>query len=291
MSEQHQPNSRGRPGSETPVRVLCVTSGKGGVGKSNTSVNLAVALARRGRRVMLLDADLGLANVDVLLGLDPRRNLSHVLQGQCRLDEVIVIGPAGLMVVPASSGVRQMADLGREAQVGLIAAFNALPQPLDTLLIDSASGISESVLTFARASQEVIVVVCDEPASITDAYALIKVLSRDYQVERFHLVASRVRDASHGKRLHEKLARVAERFLDVAVSFLGEVPDDDCVRNAVLAQQPVVEAYPGSRAAVAYRRLAERVERLPLPSAPSGYLELFVERLIAAGERARAVGA
>ena len=274
-----------------PVRVLCITSGKGGVGKTNTSVNLAVSLARRGQRVMLLDADLGLANVDVLLGLDPRHNLSHVLQGQRRLEEVVVAGPAGLMVIPASSGVRQMADLGREARVGLIAAFNSLTSPLDILLIDSASGISESVLTFARASQEVLVVVCDEPASITDAYALIKVLHRDYRVERFQVVASRVRDAAHGRRLHEKLARVAERFLDVSLCFLGAVPDDDCVRRAVQAQQPTVEAYPGSRAAAAYRRMAERVEGLPLPSTPSGYLELFVERLIEARAGQEGVGA
>jgi flagellar biosynthesis protein FlhG len=231
---------------------------------------------------------MGLANVDVLLGLDPRNNLSHVLQGQLRLEDVVVTGPAGVMVVPASSGVRQMADLSPEAQVGLIAAFNALPAPLDTLLIDSASGISESVLTFARASQEVVVVVCDEPASITDAYALIKVLRRDYQVERFQVVASRVRDSAHGRRLHDKLARVAERFLDVSLCFLGEVPDDDCVRRALQAQQPVVDAYPGSRAAAAYRRMAERVQKLPFPDAPSGYLELFVERLIKsrAGEQA-----
>ena len=162
------------------VRVMAVTSGKGGVGKTNVSVNLAAAMINNGKDVMLLDADLGLANIDVLLGLNPTYNLAHVLNGSRSLEEVIVKGPGGLKIIPAASGIKNMANLSPAEHAGLIKAFSELSDRLDVLVVDTAAGISDSVISFTRACQEVIVVVCDEPASITDAYALIKVLSRDY---------------------------------------------------------------------------------------------------------------
>ncbi|VAW81634.1 Flagellar synthesis regulator FleN, partial [hydrothermal vent metagenome] len=160
-----------RMAQPNPVRAIAVTSGKGGVGKTNVSVNLSVALAERGRKVMLMDADLGLANVDVLLGLHPNGNLSHVIDGQRTLEEIIVRGPSNIMVVPAASGVKRLAELSTMENAGLIRAFSELNHDVDILIIDTAAGINESVTSFSRAAQEVVVVVCDEPASMTDAYA------------------------------------------------------------------------------------------------------------------------
>ena len=197
-----------------PVRTVAVTSGKGGVGKTNVSVNLAVALAARGRKVLLMDADLGLANVDVLLGLKTRYNLSHVLAGECTLREAIVDGPGGIHVVPASSGVQRMAQLSQPEHAGIVHAFSELDLDIDTLLVDTGAGIAENVMVFCRAAQEIVVVVLDEPASITDAYALIKVLHREHGIGTVHIVANMVSDQNHGLRLFRTLAGVVDQFLD-----------------------------------------------------------------------------
>ncbi len=269
-----------RLATRAPVRVVAVASGKGGVGKTNVSVNLAMALAASGKSVMLLDADLGLANVDVLLGLNPRWNLSHVLNGDCRLEDIVVSAAGGLKVIPAASGIRKMAGLNPQEHAGLIRAFSELGHDLDVLVVDTAAGISDSVVTFTRAAQEVVVVVCDEPASITDAYALIKVLSREYGCRRFHVLANMVRGAEEGQVLHDKLTRVTDRFLDVTLEYLGAVPYDEYVRKAVQRQRAVVEAYPASRAAAAFKKLAERADKWPVAETVSGHVQFFFERLI-----------
>lgn len=263
-----------------PVRVIAVTSGKGGVGKTNVSVNLAVALAEEGQQVMLMDADLGLANVDVMLGLHPEYDLSHVIQGERTLEEIIVSGPAGMQIVPASSGTKMMAELSPMEHAGMIRAFSELSQQLDVLIIDTAAGISDSVVSFSRAAQEVIVVVCDEPASITDAYALIKLLSREYGIQRFRVLANMAHSAQEGRELFAKIARVTERYLDVTLDFIGVIPFDDYLRKAVKRQKAVVEAYPRSRASMAFKTLAQKAEKWPVPSGAGGHLEFFVERLI-----------
>ena len=263
-----------------PVRVIAVASGKGGVGKTNVSVNLGVAMAEEGQRVMLLDADLGLANVDVMLGLHPEYDLSHVIQGQRTLEEVIVTGPVGLHIVPASSGTKSMAELSPMEHAGVIRAFSELSHDLDVLIIDTAAGIADSVVSFSRAAQEVIVVVCDEPASITDAYALIKLLSREYGIQRFRVLANMVHSAQEGRELFAKISRVTERYLDVTLDFIGAVPFDDYLRKAVKRQKSVVEAYPRSRAAMAFKTLAQKADKWPVPTGAAGHLEFFVERLI-----------
>jgi len=263
-----------------PVQVIAVTGGKGGVGKTNVSVNLGVALAQRGRGVMLLDADLSLANVDVLLGLKPRYTLEHVLRGERELDEIILDGPAGLRIVPAASGVPGMADLPPAAYGGLIHAFGQLAADLDVLLVDTAAGVSEGVMSFARAAQEVLVVVCDEPASLTDAYALIKLLSTQHGVSRFRVLANMVRRARDGRELFGKLLAVCDQYLDVVLEFAGVVPFDDYLRRAVQQRASVLEAYPRSPAAFALRQLAEQVERWPRPRGASGHLEFFFERVV-----------
>ncbi len=263
-----------------PVRVVAVTGGKGGVGKTNVSVNLAVAMADLGKRVMLLDADLGLANIDVVLGLHPERDLSHVVRGECSLEEVLIEGPAGILVAPAASGVQQMAELSKAEHAGLIRAFSDVGSDLDVMIIDTAAGISDIVVSFSRAAQDVVVVVCDEPASITDAYALIKLLNREYGIDRYHILANMVRTAQEGRTLYNKICRVTDRYLDVMLNFMGSIPYDENLRKAVRTQKSVVQAYPRSRSAQTFKNLAKKADNWPVPEGVSGHLQFFVERLI-----------
>ncbi|CCE24825.1 Cobyrinic acid ac-diamide synthase [Methylotuvimicrobium alcaliphilum 20Z] len=266
-----------------PVRVIAVTSGKGGVGKTNLSVNLGLALAEQGKRVALLDADMGLANVDVLLGMYPKFNLSHVLKGEKTLNEIIVTGPSGLQVIPASSGLQHMSDLSTVEQAAVIRAFSDIDQDLDVLIVDTAAGISSSVINFARACQEVIVVVCDEPTSLTDAYAFIKLLNRDYGLSRFHILTNMVQSAQQGQNLFQKLTKVTDRYLDVTLQFAGAVPYDEYLRKAVQQQSPVVAAYPRSKASLALKNVARQINSWPIKGQAGGYLEFFIERMIQYG--------
>ncbi len=262
------------------TKVITVTGGKGGVGKSNITLGLAIAMAKQGKKVMVLDADLGLANVDVMLGIRAKRNLGHVLAGECELQDAIVEGPYGVKIIPATSGTQSMTELSHAQHVGLIRAFGSLEEEMDVLLVDTAAGISDMVVSFARAAQDVVMVVCDEPTSITDAYALIKLLSREHQVQRFKIVANMVRSYREGRELFAKLTLVTERFLNVSLELVACIPLDDKVRQAVKKQKIVVDAFPRSPAALAMYSLANKALSWPIPSSPSGHLEFFVERLV-----------
>ncbi len=266
--------------SSQPVRVIAITSGKGGVGKSNISVNLAVTLAQGGETVMVMDADMGLANIDVLLGLSPKLNLSHVVNGECSLEDTIIEGPAGVKIVPASSGIAAMSDLTPAQNAGVIRSFSELTQPIETLIIDTAAGLSDSVVSFTRAAREVIVVVCDEPASITDAYAMIKVLNRDYGVDRFHVLSNQTSSIQQGRDLYMKLSRVSEKYLDATLDYLGAIPYDDYLKKAVQKQKCVIQIYPRSPASMAFRQIAKKTQKWPVPKTMEGHLEFFIERLI-----------
>lgn len=265
---------------QKPVQVVAVASGKGGVGKTNVSVNVALALAAAGKQVMLLDADLGLANVDLLLGLRAQWNLSHVINGERSLEEIIVEGPDGLKIIPAASGTQMMSELTASQHAGIIRAFSELHVPVDILVVDAAAGIADSVISFTRAAHEVIVVVCNEPTSLTDAYALIKVLSEDHGVKRFNILANMVRTPTEGNVLFSKLTRVTDHYLDVTLDLLGAIPYDEYLVKAVKRQQPVLKAFPQSPSAMAFRKIASKVKDWPLPDQASGQLEFFVERLI-----------
>jgi flagellar biosynthesis protein FlhG len=275
-----QPDARARELSAAPVQVIAVTGGKGGTGKTSVAVNLATAFAQSGRRTLLLDGDLGLANVDVLLGLTPKCTLEHVLSGERRLEEVIVSTSTGLRVVPASSGVSKMAALGATEQAAIVQAFSTLPGSLDVLVIDTAAGIHESVLQFCQAAQQVLVVLRDEPTSLTDCYALIKVLSRQHGVRHFRVVANMTRGAGEGQSVFRRLQRVTDRYLEVVLEFAGEIPEDRSVKSSVQQQRTVLEAFPNSLAARAFRHLASVATRWPLPAGPSGRLEFFLERML-----------
>jgi flagellar biosynthesis protein FlhG len=279
-SRDHVINNTKIASLTNPVRVIAVTGGKGGVGKTSVSVNLATGLAACGRRVVLLDGDLGLANVDVLLGLSPRYTLAHVLSGERTLDEILVTAKQGFKIVPAASGAADLASLDGAAHLGLVQAFSALATRLDVLIIDTAAGIAPGVLQFSQAAQHVLVVVTDEPASLTDAYALIKVLSRDHGVTRFRVVANMSRAAGEGETLFKKLEKVTGRFLDVLLEYAGDVPDDEHMRRAIKVQRPVLDVYPGSPSGRAFKKLAACADTWPVPEGPRGNLEFFVERLV-----------
>ncbi|MFW2404049.1 MAG: MinD/ParA family protein [Gammaproteobacteria bacterium] len=263
-----------------PVKVITVTGGKGGVGKTNICANLGVAMSMLGRRVMILDADLGLANVDVLFGLQPRLNLADVVRGDHSLEEIILDGPAGVRVVPGASGLSEMIDLTPAHHAGIVNAFSNVSEDLDVLLVDTAAGISDSVLRFAEAAHEVVVVVCDEPTSITDAYASIKLLSTERNVNTFRILTNMTRRGGDGTKLFQKLSRVTDRFLHVTMEHAGSVPFDERVWRAVQQQTPFLTAFPASTASAAIKKLAHRADNWDVPREARGNIEFFVERLL-----------
>lgn len=264
-------------------RALAVSSGKGGVGKTNLVANLAVAIAQKGRRVLVLDADLGLANMDTLLGLHPRATLRHVIHGECGLGEVIVSGPKGIRLVPASSGFEDMTQLGGAERLHLLEEVDALDEEFDVLLVDTAAGISSNVTFFATAAQETLVVVTPEPTSLTDAYALIKVLSTRYAENEFGVLVNMAQTTEEADRTFAHLSRVASRFLDVSLRYLGHVPYDRELPEAVRRQQAVLELAPRCPASRAFDALADRVLAAPPEVGAKGGLQFFFRRLIEGG--------
>ncbi len=266
-----------------PVQVIAVTGGKGGVGKTCVAVNLAAALAAQHKRVLLLDGDLGLANADVQLGIAPRYTLEHVLDGRCTLEEAIVDTPAGFRLIPGAAGVARLAELSTAEHLGLVQAFSQLACGIDVLLIDTAAGISDSVRQFCQAAQHVLVVLRDEPASLADAYATVKVLHRAHAVRRFQVLANMSTSTGAGEALFRKLQRVTDRFLDVVLEYAGEIPEDRYVRTAICAQRSVFATYPSAPASRAFTRLAQRVEKWPVAAGPRGNIEFMMERLLPQG--------
>ncbi len=257
-------------------RVIAVTSGKGGVGKSNIVANLAVEMSRRGRKVLVLDADLGLANVDILLGLAPVGHLGDVVSGNRDIDDIILHGPEDVDVLPAASGMSEITTL-TEAQKGrLLVALDRLKSRYDTLLVDTGAGISSNVIFFAGGAHEVVVVVNPEPTALADAYAVIKVLRNRREIQRFQLLVNSVRQSSAAQVVHERLERVAERFLDVDIQLLGHVYYDQAVQKAVMGQEPVVLRFPSAPAS---RCLAQLAQRLDMMEAPEGQEGRFWEQL------------
>jgi len=262
------------------IQVIAVTGGKGGVGKTTVAVNLSLALAKLGRRVVLLDGDLGLANIDVLLGLSQQYTLADLIEGRCELSDVLLRGPGGIRIVPAASGIQSMVHLSAAQHAGLIQAFSEIGDSLDVLVIDTAAGIGASVVSLVRAAHEVLLVVCDEPTSITDAYALIKLLNRDYGMDRFRVLVNMAQSPQEGRALFAKLTKITDHFLDVSLQYVGAVPYDECARRAVKKQRAVYEHFPRSKCAQAFQDIALKVDTWPLLTVPRGHMEFFVERLV-----------
>lgn len=248
-----------------PVEVIGVASGKGGVGKTTVSTNLAVSLAQMGRQVMLLDADLGLANAQLALGVRAEFNLSHVSEGLKRLPEIMISVRPGLHLIPGASGLRSMAALSIDQTEALIHTFDQLESSPDCLIVDAAAGISPGVLAFMGACTRRIVVVKDDPSSIADAYGIIKVMHQDQGLQEIHLVCNQVHSEGHGQQLYQRLADVCRRFIGLDLTYLGSVETDELVLESHRKYLPVVEFAPGSAAARDYRRLAHAITEWPAP--------------------------
>lgn len=262
------------------MQVIAITGGKGGVGKTNISVNLAVSMAKEGQDVMLFDADLGLANVDVLLGMSVQKTLADVFAGREQLADVVVTGPEGLRVVPAASGVAQMADLDPAVQQDLVRAFSEQLAPPEVLIVDTGAGIDHTVQTFVAACQTVVVVVCDEPASLTDSYALMKVMRNEKGVRRFEILANQVETPAQGRHIYDRLTKVTDKYLDVELGYLGAVPSDPYLRRAVQERKPLVSVYPRAPASAAIRDVGRRLTRQSIHAEAAG-VGFFVEQLLA----------
>ncbi len=260
------------------IKTIAITSGKGGVGKTNIVANLAISLSKKGKRVMILDADLGLCNIDVLLGMAPRFNIQHMLNGEKSLEEIIVEGPEGIMIVPASSGVEELTQLDEFKKLRLIDEFQSLQNNIDYLLVDTGAGISSNVTFFCIASQETIVVVTPEPTSLTDAYALIKVLHTRYQEKVFRILINQTRSSTEALEIFKRLHIVTDRYLNVSLDYIGFIPYDRTLLKAVRSQKAVVLQSPESRISEAFFNLADRIKGMNNPS-PKGGIQFFFDSI------------
>ncbi len=269
-----------RPGADLPL-VLSVTSGKGGVGKTNLSVNLAYCLSRMGRKVVLLDADLGLANVDILLGLTPKMNLFHLFHEGVGLPQVLMETPFGFAILPASSGVSDMLALSTGQKLDLLEAMDYLEGKINYLIVDTGAGINDNVIYFNLAARERLLVLTTEPTSLTDAYALIKVMHLNHDVHRFRVVVNMAGNAKAAKAVFEKLATACDRFLSgISLDFVGFVPADPAVRNAVIRQKPFCHLSPEAPASKKLLEMAQTIDSWEVDAKLDGNIKFFWKKLL-----------
>lgn len=263
------------------ARVITVTSGKGGVGKSSISVNLAIELARMGKRVLIMDVDFGLANIEVMLGIRPEYNLADMMFRGKSLADIVIKGSEGIGFISGGSGIHELTSLTREQIVNLTMRLVELDEMADIVIIDTGAGIADAVLEFVSASTEVLLVATPEPTSITDAYALLKTLYRksEFSAEntRIKVIANRVTAQNEGRELFEKINLVVKKFLKFGMEYLGDIPQDEQVSKAIIRQKPVVLSAPDSGAGKALRKLATKLAgaSVPPPDERKGIAQLF----------------
>jgi len=262
------------------TKVIAITSGKGGVGKTNIVANLGLALSRLGEKVLMFDADLGLGNLDVLLGFAPKYNLSHVISGEKSIQEIILKGPGNVETLPASSGIQEFTQLSKQQKIQILTKLDLLIDSFDVLLIDTAAGISTNVLDFNATAQEILVVVSPEPTSLTDAYALMKVLSLKYSVKHCQLLVNQAASDQEGRDMYRQLNLVAERFLDISVQYFGCVLFDEKVTKSVRQQQILIELYPDSPASKCFGMLAKKIKNMNTSKSTKRDSNLFWEHLV-----------
>ena len=262
-------------------RVIAVTSGKGGVGKTNIVGNLAIAFQRMGKKVLIFDADLGLANIDIIFGIHPKDNIDTVIRGEKKLSEIIVQGPEGVSIIPASSGIEEVANLTEGQKLNILGEFDNLNDQFDIMLIDTGAGISSNVVYFNLAAQERLVVVTPEPTSITDAYALLKVMFSRYGTKEFTILMNMVKDEKEAKSVFKNLSNVADKFLvGISLDYAGFIPGDDSLKKAVIKRQPVICAYPRADASQRINILADHLLNQVNSRPVDGNIKFFWKQLI-----------
>jgi len=266
----------------SPAPVFAVTSGKGGVGKTNVVANLATALARQKKHVMTIDADLGLANLDLFLGVTPAYTLADFFAGRASLDQVVVANRDGILLLPGASGSQEITSLSGDQKRALLTELDLLTEDLDLVLVDTGSGISDVVTYFTSAAQEIVVVVTPEFASIADAYALIKVLASLHGRKRFAILANNVADEAQARRLFDTMSGTALRFLNASLDFLGWIPRDPQLLRAMALARMVVTEAPDAPSSRAFHALAEQCIRMAGRSKAKGNLQFFLRRMLAA---------
>lgn len=267
------------------ARVITVTSGKGGVGKTSLSVNLALELKKLGKRVIILDADFGLANIEVMLGIRPKYNLADLMFQNRKIKEIITEGPNGIGFISAGSGIKELTNLTKDQIFYLTQTLSELDQLADVIIIDTGAGIADSVLEFVAASSEVLLVATPEPTSITDAYALLKTLNRKAEFvannTAIKMIANRVKNYQEGKFIYEKMNLVVDKFLNISMEYLGAVPDDVHVSKAVIQQKPLTLIYPSTIASISIQELARALNNNKLceQKEKKGISQLFIKLL------------
>ena len=277
--------TRKRERRKSHTRVIAVTSGKGGVGKSNIVANLGFVLSRLGKKVLILDADLGLGNLDVLLGLAPKYNLSHAIEGSKTISEIVIEGPGKIKILPAPSGIQELSNLTDEQKTRMLTALDLLIDSVDLFLIDTGAGISSNVMHFNSSAPEIMVVVSPEPTSITDAYALMKVLSLDYSRKHFKLVVNLAKSSKEAIEVYKQLELVADRFLDIKIEYMGYVLIDENIKKGVRLQKVVSEIYPDAKASRCFASLAKKIFESRPSNVPEGDTNFFWRKLVRNGTR------
>jgi len=239
------------------VKVYCVTSGKGGVGKTNLSVNLGLAIQSLGKKVLLIDADLGLANIDVVLGLYPKYNLSHILSIGKTIQDIILEGPMGISILPGASGIYNLANVSYTELELLIDSFKSIADNFDIIIIDTGAGISKNIISFIQSSDETIVVTTPEPSAVTDAYAMIKI-SRNY-CDKIHVIVNKADNYKEAEYTMDKLSKSTKKFLNIHINYLGLVLEDKVVYKANMKQTPFFINYPDSLASKCLMNISRRL--------------------------------
>lgn len=261
------------------TRVISFTSGKGGVGKSTSLINIGLSLVNEGRRVLILDADLGLANVDVLLGLTPKYTLEDAIFNKRNIEDIIVDAPCGLSVIPAGSGILSLLNLNSSQKTYLMSEVERVSKKYDYLLIDTGAGIGEDVLFFNNISMEVVCVITDEPTSLTDTYSLIKVLAQKGEKE-FSILVNNVESEEIAKNAYRKLFMAVEKFLRVKLKYLGFIPKDDVVNESILAQKAFVDSFPSSKASIKTNNIAKKIDEDFFDYRVKGGMQFFFKELL-----------
>jgi len=262
-------------------RVIAVTSGKGGVGKTNIVGNLAVAFTQLGKKVLVLDADLGLANIDIIFGVNPSYNMGHVINGEKELAEVMVDGPKGIRIIPAGSGLADLTSLTEGQKLNILSEFESLDELFDIFLIDTGAGISPNVIYFNLAADECIIIATDEPTSITDAYAMIKVMATQYSTKYFKIIVNMVKDEKQAKSVYLTLSKAVDRFLnDVILKYVGYMPADDKLKQALISRSTVMEMFPSATSSEHFHGLASTLLKNPPRLNAEGNIKFFLKRFI-----------